>query len=332
MAQLIELAGDDVAIGSQYGEQARGPIRETVALYQSLFEGVPAEHLQDRATGLAQEIQRLTPHLACQIEATAEAAGVEPEWLYIANARSEVMSGTLPECTAIASPQQAILAQNWDFIPEMQDLTVLLAIELGSGEKLLTLAEAGMVGKIGLNGSGIGVCLNMLFSEHAASGLPIHVLLRWLLEASDRAGIEARLSAAGSNRVGNVLIGSAEGWGINMEYQGEAVQRTELAHTFVHTNHCLAERDSTSDFHENSVMRHEQACQRLDGNGPLSLDAIDQILSDRSSEAHPVHVPYRTLAGVRIGTLYTVLMDLRSRSLRVRKGQNLTARYDRYQL
>ena len=48
-----------------------------------------------------------------------------------------------------------------------------------------TLTEAGILGKIGLNDAGLGVCLNLLSTtaDGGRDGTPIHVLLRQMLQS-----------------------------------------------------------------------------------------------------------------------------------------------------
>jgi isopenicillin-N N-acyltransferase-like protein len=55
-----------------------------------------------------------------------------------------------------------------------------------AGGWFVTLTEAGIVGKIGLYQSGLGVCVNALRTDRDGIGVatPIHVLLRLLLERS----------------------------------------------------------------------------------------------------------------------------------------------------
>ncbi|MEM9176281.1 MAG: C45 family peptidase [Myxococcota bacterium] len=332
MARIIELGGDDASIGAQYGEQARPEIHAVVDYYETLFTGLPeavGDALRRHAEKLTERIHTLTPHLARQIEATADAAGVDRAALFRVNARSELFAFAIPECTAIYSPASAHLAQNWDFGPDLLERTVLLRIELEDGRRLMTLTEAGMLGKIGLNADGIGVCLNMLVSNARVDGLPIHVLLRWLLEARSREEVETRLKTVGHGRIGNVLIGSTEGWGINMEFGGASFRRDDVHdRNFVHTNHLLEATASEVDFVHNSIMRFDQAHAQSGPDRGLDFGALDAILSDRSNAEHPIHVPVRTLGGMTFGTLYTVIMDLPARTLHLRKGQDPAVAYE----
>ncbi|MEM9667474.1 MAG: C45 family peptidase [Pseudomonadota bacterium] len=336
MAEWIELGGSDAEIGSQYGRQAGDLIRQSIAVYQEFLGSAPEDVMpliQSKAAQFESEIRHLTPHLATQIDAIADAADVNREWLYIVNARSEIFSSLVPECTAIYSPESAYLAQNWDYMPELQDLTVLLRIELENGRKLITLTEAGMVGKIGLNDAGIGVCLNMLIARSDDVGLPIHLLLRWLLEAGNKAELEERIDAAGTKRIGNILIGTPDGSGINLEYSNAGLRRDDLTdRNFAHTNHELVVETGDAEFVQNSLTRLAQANEIANSHASLDADTIDYMLSNRSNPEHPIHVPHRTMNGMTFGTLYSVIMDLKKREIRVRKGQDPAAAYQSFSL
>src|SRR5439155_17123052 len=68
-------------------------------------------------------------------------------------------------CTAFATLPAAvenghlIMAQNWDWIPEVEGL--FLKIRNENGPDILSFTEAGVVGgKIGLNSEGVGLLIN----------------------------------------------------------------------------------------------------------------------------------------------------------------------------
>ncbi|MFP3442214.1 carcinine hydrolase/isopenicillin-N N-acyltransferase family protein, partial [Pantoea sp. SIMBA_133] len=74
------------------------------------------------------------------------------------------------------------LAQNWDWRAEQLDHLVILEIQAPGAPPLISVGEAGMVGKIGLNAYGVGVGLNAIRSATCGEGLPIHIALRAMLE------------------------------------------------------------------------------------------------------------------------------------------------------
>lgn len=63
---------------------------------------------------------------------------------------------------------------------------VLWAIRRDDGPDLLTLTEAGMIGKIGVNASGFAMCVNLLTSDldTGQAAVPMHIILRRVLEAA----------------------------------------------------------------------------------------------------------------------------------------------------
>ena len=88
----------------------------------------------------------------------AAGAGVPLKALLALNARTEVMAGVGPtECSVVGAG--GLLAQNWDWHPE--SATVIQIVEHDQGW-FVTLTEAGILAKIGLNDAGLGVCLNLL--------------------------------------------------------------------------------------------------------------------------------------------------------------------------
>lgn len=108
------------------------------------------------------------------------------------------------ECTTlcVAPPASADghtwLAQNWDWLGRQRAALVLLKTADPAGHTITTLTEAGMLAKIGLNAAGFGLGLNILRSldDGARPGVPVHVLLRHLLDCSSLAQARAELERA----------------------------------------------------------------------------------------------------------------------------------------
>lgn len=336
MIQHIRTAGDHVRIGLDHGQSAAGKIRRNVDFYREFISTLTPEadgRLVQLAQHFGEVIKANAPLMAQEIEAIAEGAGLAPHWLYMLNARSEILAQTLPECTSVFSPESGVLAQNWDFSPNMQDATVLLDIEFEDGLKVMTVTEAGMVGKIGMNSRGVGVCLNMLHTERNVTGEPIHVLLRTLMQAGDIAAVRERISQAGTRRSGNVLVGTAYDGGLNIEYLGSRMRQSEVAgKPFVHTNHPLDEPLREEDIFQNSFHRYETAKAITADGGALDVVQADRLLSDQSHPEHPVCAPFRNRDGFEFGTVLTVVMELRTGRLHLREGPEPDAAYTTFEL
>src|SRR5918994_7220262 len=116
-----------------------------------------------------------------EIDAIARGADVDPHFLRAANARTEILNGA-DECSVQGAG--GLLAQNWDWHPDLAESTVIHIVEHGDQQWFATVTEAGILAKIGLNRHGLGVCLNILrtTADGGTDGTPIHLLLRQLLE------------------------------------------------------------------------------------------------------------------------------------------------------
>jgi isopenicillin-N N-acyltransferase like protein len=128
----------------------------------------------------------------------ATGAGVSFEDILALNVRTEIAYGLAsPEtssdgCTALAyypTGQAPYLAQNWDWearqAPNLIHLTVHQSSPKSSIIEMIT--EAGIIGKIGLTSSGLGVCLNAVRAPGVShEKLPVHLALRAALDADPR--------------------------------------------------------------------------------------------------------------------------------------------------
>jgi isopenicillin-N N-acyltransferase-like protein len=192
------------------------------------------------------------PQLAHAALAANHAAGL-PDWLAQAAWDGALHDG---ECTAMgvtaAASQsgQAWLAQNWDWMGRQREALVLLHTQGPSGQSITTLTEAGMLAKIGINQSGFAIGLNILRSVRDGSrlGVPVHVLLRHLLDCRSVAHARERLQALqtdlglGFGAASNVPCADAQGEAVCFEVSPAGW--AELAPTdgvVVHTNHFVCE-------------------------------------------------------------------------------------------
>ena len=254
MFPVVETAGGAFERGRMHGERARGRVERSLANYARLFSfhGMAWEEAQRRSAGYRDLIGGFDAVLLEEMEGIARGAGRPFSEILALNARTEIMPAAFltgtdsGECTAIAvSPGasatgETLLAQNWDWVGSQRESMILLRTRDGTDPGCLTLTEAGMLAKIGLNSSGVGVCLNILRSvfDGNGAGVPVHVLLRALLKrssVSDAIAFAAKLSFGGSS---NILMADRGGEVASLEFspQGLRVVR-EDGGTLCHTNH-----------------------------------------------------------------------------------------------
>ena len=192
------------------------------------------------------------PQLAHAALASNRAAGL-PDWLADAPWDGALKDG---ECTAMgvtaaaSRTGQAWLAQNWDWMGRQREALVLLHTQGPSGQSITTLTEAGMLAKIGINQSGFALGLNILRSHRDGTrvGVPVHVLLRHLLDCRSVAHARERFHALqtelglGFGAASNVPCADAEGQAACFEVSPAGwAEVTPTEGEVVHTNHFVCE-------------------------------------------------------------------------------------------
>ncbi|MBE0620534.1 MAG: peptidase C45 [Burkholderiales bacterium] len=358
MFPLIEVSGSARERGQQHGLQAKARIGRSIATYARLFAycGIDWQGAQRLGAGYRELIGDLDPALLAEIEGIAAGAGRQVDEILALNARTEILPPSYPgdphpdrsriaaanakmgvpdwgECTAVAvKPAQSttgttLLAQNWDWLGAQRAALVLLRVRDAGGASCLTLTEAGMLAKIGLNHRGFGVCLNILRSSDDGShaGVPVHVLLRALLardSVADAVAFASRLSFGASS---NVLCADAAGDTAALEFslRGLEVVRGAEA-TLCHTNHFLAPAAAA---HQASLTPSLSTVPRLaritalTGAHPGKFSAADlqRMLRDEADGYLSIcRRPDPALAPeVRIETVASVVMDLGERVMHI---------------
>ncbi len=323
----ITISGSPEERGSAYGAALTSQIETTIDYYATIFKK-PSAEIFERASHFRNMIEEFNPAYCREIDAIADAANIkEPLWLYALNARSEILafepSAKLNECTALCFPSSALLGQNWDWGRRLEDLVVLMQIEDREGHTIQMLTEPGIIGKIGLNSSGIGACLNILLIDKPLTGVPIHIVLRAILDARTLEEAKQAVRRAGYGKASNILFGDSQGEFNFVEFAGDQTfMRQSSGGCMIHTNHYLEQQinPDEGDF-RNSYTRFRVSNQIASGLDSYGLEDMKMILSDHSDPEFPIwraYVPDEDLEDV--GTVATLIMDLKQRQLHVRRG------------
>ncbi len=200
------------------------------------------------------------------------------------------------ECTtaAVTGPAsmdgRTLLAQTWDWQGDQRAACVLLRIEDPHSPTILTMTEAGMLAKIGLNRAGIAVGLNLLrsHSDGQVLGMPVHVLLRKMLQAPDFARARAAADLAQSGGSSCITLASADGQLLSLELTPTGVAEVQHeAGLLAHANHCLdaemAGDECPLELTSTSRERNGRAWEMLRARaGQIDRTALQAILCDHS--------------------------------------------------
>ncbi|MFT5550131.1 MAG: isopenicillin-N N-acyltransferase-like protein [Candidatus Azotimanducaceae bacterium] len=335
MTVFLKLKGAPREIGYAHGQALAEKIAACIAIYRDIF-GLTESALGEAALAYKKLIWQYAPKLAEEIEGIAAGSGQPQEWIYALNARSELMSTDVPECTSVYFPETGIIGQTWDWLDFFEDLYVVLSIEQENGHKLLTVTEPGIVGKVGLSSSGIGVCLNFLSSPGLLKGLPIHIVLRKILEARSLNDAKTFALDAGNmpgGKSGNVLVGSAMTSGFNIEYTAVKHDLKNIGSGgFSHTNHCVFSDIDPGLLGDNSRARLDRANYLISHSKSCSTDDLKTILSDTADTDNKICADYVNFGGIKVGTVSTIVMDLKEGVMEVRKGSSPTGEFQCYRL
>lgn len=297
---LVVSAGDPFERGSHLGKTERERVAHTVSAYMKIFEkfaSLGRKEVFSLAEHYLPVIARHTPSLLEEMRGIASGAGCDLREIVAINARTELMYGghTLPECTSIALSARAsadggvYLAQNWDWHFSLAGGLVLWAIEPPEGRQVLTLTEAGIVGKIGTNGS-LALCVNLLTSDGDSPepALPMHVILRHLLDTTSRVAEAVELLATLPRSTScNHLLADRFGSLASVEATplGQHALYPENGR-LTHTNHCqgpeLCTYDSFVRENPETLARNERA-RALLKHVPVDQATMHALFSDHAT-------------------------------------------------
>jgi isopenicillin-N N-acyltransferase-like protein len=335
--QPIELEGEAYERGRLYGARAAVAIRQNAETYLHLIEfhaGLEREAAMEAAGIFGPILEAHAPDLYREMRGIADGAECDLLDVVLINARSELM-GSMDECTALAAgpevaeQERVLLGQNWDWYTAVEAEPVLLRIRQPGKPEILTLCEAGQVGKIGMNSAGLGVCLNFLSHSDRGHGVPIHVILRQMLGCAHLGEAIRQAYRVPRGGAANVLLAHAEGEILDLELTAsDADFLYGDAGWLVHANHFESSRLRPGDIglttSMSSLARAARARRMLAAAcGHVTVDSFQSILADHAygayaicRHAEPAEAPLQQTA-----TRASIVMDLAARTMHLAAGQ-----------
>jgi isopenicillin-N N-acyltransferase-like protein len=301
--------------GRQYGRLAAARIHRAIASYRDVFHhraGMRWEQAVAHARTFIHPVGDFAPDSLAEMRAIAEGAGVPFEEILTLNCRSEIMfaaaqaAGETPpgECTSFAAAPQAmgnghmVLGQNWDWLPFALELCVLLEVQREDKPSFVTIVEAGMLAKVGMNDAGLGLCTNTLVSARDTNrpGVPYHIMLRALLDAGSVDEARTILRSVERAISANYLIADRSGTAMNFETIAGAADDMQVTTPtdglLAHANHFCATQFAPLDVFiqksPHSVTRLEDMWHGLRGSAPLSVPRLQHVLRSHRHEPNGV--------------------------------------------
>lgn len=319
---IYDFEGTSYEIGFQHGSKLKDKIDQTIDFYRNVFRQ-PEDTILNAANHFRSIIKKQFPAYAVEIEAISEAAEVELLWIYALNARTEILTTFIQECTALYF-DNGTLGQNWDWAEELEDLAFIARIKQKGFPEILMMTEPGIIGKIGFNSKGIGVCLNFLHFEDQLIGIPIHIMLRILLEANNKEETKEIIKTHFKGKASNILIGFADGTFHDIEFGNEKTYDFDKSSQyFVHTNHYLGnlELNTNDEKLQSSYTRYNRAKSILENSGEFNVDTMKKIFRDTEAGELPicrVYTPDHYVGNV--GTVCSIIMELKELKMHYTPG------------
>lgn len=331
----IQLTGRSLQQAQDYGAQLKKHIANSITFYNKLFASYGLCMMQEGAK-YAKTIAEQTPAHAKQIIATARAAGAHPFELMAVNARTEIRSLRHNECTSAAFTDAGLIGQTWDWGGPQEKAIGLLRIEEPDGHKILTMTEGGMLGKIGFNNAGIGVCLNALSCKQQLKGTPIHLVLRKLLEARTREEALETIQKHGKQTAGNILLHLPGGEIKDFELANGRIFELEAEERiYVHTNHYLGAdiNNPRAPSLQSSYARHARGQQLAKELRGRTVKDFKRLLADQEHETHPIQRPFKTHKTMQYyGTVSSIIMHPEKQEMHITPGNPIDNDYMKVRL
>jgi len=358
--QHVRVEGSSYQRGRQYGRQAATRVRLSVQAYQQTFAhyaGWDWPTVRREAARFEAPIGSVMPAYLEELRGIADGAGLDLADVLAINVRTEVMfaakarqaptAARLPaqlsqpaECSAFAcvpAPGQndpVLIGQNWDWLLHSAQTLIVLEVRQDEGPDFVTVVEAGLLAKTGMNAAGLGLVTNALVTDADVGepGLPYHVLLRAVLDCATVTDALEVLQACPRSSSANYLIAQAGGAALDIEAAPGDFTRLYPVYpedgVLRHTNHFLAPRTAASGAGPtdlalwampSSVVRLQRlraaaTARTLDDFGVLLADHADY---PHSICAHPDPAAHPCEQGA---TIASVLMDLTARRIWLAAG------------
>jgi isopenicillin-N N-acyltransferase like protein len=351
---VVRAAGPPTERGRQYGTQARLAIEASIAGYEKVFAhyaGWDWATVRAHASRFSGVIGEFSPASLAEMRGIADGAGLELADILALNTRSEIMfaarnqgrltAAPLHECTSFAVlPERSatlgmLAGQNWDWLLHAGRTALVLEVTRTDAPSFLTVVEAGLLAKVGVNEAGVGLCTNTLISDgdEGRLGVPYHLLLRAALDSGSGEEAAAAVTQVERASSANYLIVDSAGFAADIESapvrDGAGARRILPSDgRITHANHFVSAGLTGEDLYlrrkPHSLSRLRNVTSSLDAVGtPVSVDELKVALADHRDLPASVcqHPDVRVHPRERTATLAGVIMEVDTGTMHIAAGQ-----------
>jgi isopenicillin-N N-acyltransferase-like protein len=209
-------------------------------------------------------------------------------------------------------------------MPEQKQNLIITKIKQANKPTILQVTEAGIIGKIGLNSSGVGTLLNAIKVYGVdPTRLPVHFGLRMALESSSVEDAVQKLESYGMASSAHILLSDTNtSLGLEFTRSTFAHCKPDTSRRIVHANHLLLEHPGETDtvWLKDSLTRVDtmaESAKKLEGGA----DWKDVGRLFENEQHYPASICRRHTKETGSETLFNIVMDLNAKKAVVRLGR-----------
>lgn len=342
----VEVAGTPREMGQQIGEAAREEIRafSEVALDRV---NITVQCSREKALGVARNcfpyVETYAPHLLDEMRGMAEGSGIPVDDLMLLQVRNQLLGEHDCGCTSFAvSPPAArvvMVGQNWDNDPALDPYTIVLTRRPAGKPALMNITQAGLIGYIGLNAAGIGLCMNTLPAPSRVRGVPHYFTVRGIFDSNNLDDAVHAVRRAYRAIPINIMLSTPQGpANLEVTLDNVYVFRDNGQGIVTHTNHCEHPdlQPLNAQFSEliQSIPRKMRIEKLLEERKrPLALENFKNALSDHNNYPTSIcrHPNDHPTTG-HWATTFSILIEPDAGLLRISRGNPCEHPYETYQM
>ncbi|ORY10482.1 isopenicillin N acyltransferase [Clohesyomyces aquaticus] len=330
---FVDCVGTPYEIGHQHGSAAKVEVGRCIEFYAGLFMKNAKQTWPEvlaTASSFETHIRSAWPVYHEEMRGIADGANVDLLDIVALNVRTEIAFGQFSDgCTSLAwhTEKRAYLCQNWDWMEEQKQNLIITKISQCGKPSIQQITEAGIIGKIGFNSSGVGTLLNAIKVKGVDSKrMPVHFGLRMALESESAAEAAQKLESYGMASSAHILIADAT-TAIGLEFTKSTFARCEpdSLRRVVHANHLLLDHLGEVDtvWLEDSPIRVKTMIANSEKAGSEkhqpTWEEVSRLFEDEQN--YPTSICRAQEGDSGSGTLFNIVMDLKSRTATIRKGR-----------
>jgi isopenicillin-N N-acyltransferase-like protein len=348
---IIEVNGKPHDRGYTYGTACRQQIQQTIDAHFLHY----ARHCHfSKATTLRlarkylPHIRSYAPEFEEEIAGIAEGAYRPRDEIVMLAVYWELMyryvTGSPHHCTAVAATGLAtvngetFVAQNNDeaLEPWGTGFSRIVHSTPSSGPSFLAYTYPGFPGQMGLNSSGIALCVNALICDQHELGVPFQAITREVLEQRTIGdAVNAVMRAKKRASSGNLLIGDENGEIYDVETTPRRFECFYSSEQMVHTNHFLSTRlgvktDIILESMCDTMIRYNRMNRILrEQEGRISVETLTHAFEDHVNYPNSIcrHVDERDAEKDRLKTADCMIFSPTKKVMWLARGNPCEAEF-----